>query len=122
MDLKENLEFDSHNGMSRVAMFWGVPVFPLLFCVMGFFISGVIGLTVFGWKGLFIPIPFVIFALFLRVISERDDKAMRRVMFIIRRWRYNRKYGRHLLITPRNPKWSKYNVHRQAKKRILAGE
>jgi type IV secretory pathway VirB3-like protein len=118
----EDLKFDSHNGMSRVPMFWGIPVFPLIFCVLGTFITGVIGISVFGAKGLIFPLPFILLALFIRVISERDDKAMRRFIFSIRRWRRNRKYGRHLLITPRNPKWSVVNVQRQAKKRVLNGE
>lgn len=118
----ETLKFDSHNGMSRVAMQWGIPVFPLIFCVMGFALTALVGLLVFGGWGILMAAPFVIFALFLRIISERDDKAMRRMFFSFRRWRRNRKYSRHLLITPRNSKWSRHNVQRQAKKRVLGGE
>lgn len=116
------LEFDSLNGMNRVAMTWGIPVFILIFGVMGLLVSLLIGVLTLGWWGIAPAVPFAVFLLFIRVISERDDKAMRRYSFAVSRFLLNRKYGRHLLITPRNPNWSKHNVQRDAKKRILSGE
>lgn len=31
----ETLKYDTHNAMGRVAMYWGIPVFPLIFLLMG---------------------------------------------------------------------------------------
>ncbi|APV28425.1 hypothetical protein E2Y33_23350 [Salmonella enterica] len=118
----ETLKYDTHNAMGRVAMYWGIPVFPLIFLLMGVAISFFVGIYLWGWWGIATPSPFIIALLALRIITERDDKAMRRFFFTRRRKRMNRKFGRHLLITPRNPKWRETNERRAIKKRILTGE
>lgn len=117
-----DLEFETHNAMGRVAMFAGVPVFPLLFLIMGFAVTLFASIYLWGWWGLLPPVPFVLAVIGLRLICERDDKAMRRFWFQRLRSRLNHKYGRHLLITPRNPQWSIKHARRIIKKRILTGE
>lgn len=119
---KEKLSFDSYNGMSRVAMFWGVPIFPLLFCFVGILFFGVIGFTLFGmWGGVLIS-PFIILVIFIRIVCEKDDKYLRRILFMVKRLFLNRKYGKNLLLTPQNPRWSLYYGRRFAQKRILSGK
>nr|WP_237747342.1 VirB3 family type IV secretion system protein [Salmonella enterica] len=86
--------------MSRVPNFAGVPVFALLFLSIGGVIGTFLSVYFWGWWGLLVALPFVLIILGLRIICERDDKAFRRLRFILRRRKMNRKYGRHLLITP----------------------
>lgn len=117
----QRLEFDSHNGMSRVPLFWGVPIFPLLLCFVGTLFSAVGGFTEFGvWGGL-LSLFFIIPGIALRIVCEKDDKYMRRLRFMVRRLRLNMKYGKSLFVSPQNPKWSAYYGRRYAKIRFSRG-
>lgn len=116
------LEFKTHNAMSRVAMFAGVPVFALLFLVMGCCISTFVCVYIWKWWGFSVAVPFILIIAGLRIICERDDKAFRRMRFYLRRWKLNRKFGRHLLITPRNSRWRHKYARRVIQKRILTGK
>ncbi|SHH68940.1 VirB3 family type IV secretion system protein [Pectobacterium carotovorum] len=122
MEQDEILEFDTHNAMSRVPMAWGVPVFALLFLAVGGLIATFAGVYLWGWWGFLAALPFILVIVGLRVICERDDKAFRRLRFYFRRQKMNRKYGRHLLITPRNIRWREKNARRVIQKRILTGK
>lgn len=119
-DVAEKLKFDSYSGMSRVPLFWGVPTFPLLLCFVGTLISGIAGLTLTGtgWGGLFAS-PFLLTAMVLRILCENDDKYLRRLRFMVRRFCLNLRFGRALLITPHNPVWSQYYGRRYAKVRFF---
>ncbi|MBW3154198.1 VirB3 family type IV secretion system protein, partial [Salmonella enterica subsp. enterica serovar Javiana] len=97
----EILKFETYKAMSRVPNFAGVPVFALLFLSIGGVIGTFLSVYFWGWWGLLVALPFVLIILGLRILCERDDKAFRRLRFILRRRKMNRKYGRHLLITPR---------------------
>lgn len=119
---EEALTFETHNAMSRVAMFCGIPLFPLIFLVIGLAVSLFAGIYFWGWWGLCPPVPFLLAMIGLRMICERDDKAMRRFFFHRRRYWMNWKYGRHLLITPRHAKWREKYARRIIKKHLLAGK
>ncbi|MEN4536651.1 VirB3 family type IV secretion system protein [Pantoea agglomerans] len=116
------LEFETHNAMSRVAMTVGVPLFVLIFHGLAFVVCFFAGIYCFGWWGLIFPaIPLLSF-LAIRIICALDDRALRRFKYSLRRRRLNHRYGRHLLITPRNPDWSKRNARRIIRKNFLPGE
>lgn len=122
MDEDQTLKFETHNGMARVAMFAGVPVFALLFLVVGGVISLFTGIYMLGWWGLTFAVPSVLALIFLRLICQKDDKAFRRFWFWRRRKALDRQYGRLLLLTPRNPVWRKKYARRSIQKRIITGE
>ncbi|HIC1896481.1 TPA: VirB3 family type IV secretion system protein [Citrobacter freundii] len=116
------LEFETHNAMSRVAMTVGVPLFVLIFHGLAFIVCFFAGIYFFGWWGLLPPIVPLLSFFAVRIICALDDRALRRFMFSLRRRRLNSLYGRHLLITPRNPDWSKLNARRIIRKNFLPGE
>lgn len=101
--MTEKPKYSAYAGLGRVAMFWGVPLIPLLI-VMGVFVfiallAGVLmgpGGLLFG--GLAIPI-----LLFLRKTCETDDQALRilwlEVLCVLRR-RSWRMFGRTLTLAP----------------------
>ncbi|PIJ49368.1 hypothetical protein BL250_12420 [Erwinia sp. OLTSP20] len=116
------LEFETHNAMSRVAMSIGVPLFVLIFHGLAFLVCLFAGIYFLGWWGL-LPPAFPLLSFFAaRIICALDDRALRRFKYSLRRRRLNRLYGRHLLITPRNPDWSKKNARRIIRKNFLSGE
>ncbi|MEA9446199.1 VirB3 family type IV secretion system protein [Candidatus Fukatsuia symbiotica] len=118
----EHLEFDSHNGMSRIPLFWGVPIFPLLLCFVGTLVFGVSGFSAFGGWGGLLALPFLLVGIALRIVCEKDDKYLRRLHFMLRRLRLNRRFGKSLFVTPQNPKWSQYYGRRYAKVRFSGGD
>ena len=101
--MTEKPKYSAYAGLGRVAMYWGVPLIPLLL-VVGFFvfvalIAGVFmgpGGLLFG--GLSVPI-----LLFLRKTCETDDQALRilwlEVLCVLRR-RSWRMFGRTLTLAP----------------------
>ncbi|EHO4880165.1 VirB3 family type IV secretion system protein [Escherichia coli] len=121
-ETNEILEFDTNNAMNRVAMFAGIPVFAFLFLVVIGCILTFSSVWMWGWWGFIVTIPFILAIVGLRIICERDDKAFRRFRFQLRRWKMNRKYGRHLLLTSRNPRWRDKYARRVIQKRILTGK
>lgn len=116
------LEFETHNAMSRVAMTIGVPLFVLIFHGLAFITCFFVGIYFFEWWGLIFAIPPLLSFFAVRIICALDDRALRRFKFSLRRRRLNSMYGRHLLITPRNPDWSKKNARRIIRKNFLSGE
>ncbi|MBG6246650.1 hypothetical protein CS369_21600 (plasmid) [Candidatus Symbiopectobacterium sp. 'North America'] len=116
------LEFETHNSMSRVAMTVGVPLFVLIFHGLAIILCFFAGIYFLGWWGLTLPILPLLSFFAVRIICALDDRALRRFKYSLRRRRLNRMYGRHLLITPRNPDWSKKNARRIIRKSFLPGE
>jgi hypothetical protein len=118
---KEKLLFDSYNGMSRPAMQWGIPIMPMIGLIMGALLSFGAGTAMFSWLwGLIFAFPFAVGLLALRLITSVDDRYFRRIRFAFRRLRLNLKYGKQLLLTPYNPKWSQYYGRRFSQKRYAA--
>ncbi|MFJ7316422.1 VirB3 family type IV secretion system protein [Pseudomonas sp. NPDC098747] len=118
---KKKLLFDSYNAMSRPAMYWGIPIMPMIALIMCSLLVFGIGTAIFSlvW-GLIFAFPFVIGLLALRLITSVDDRYFRRVRFGLRRLRLNLKYGKQLLLTPFNPKWSQYYGRRYSQKRYAS--
>lgn len=110
-----DLIFDSYNARSRPAVYLGVPIFPLLFLTFGGVAFGILSGVLFGW--IFGGIVVGIFAgliLALRLITAVDDRYIRRVLFGIRRIKWNLLHGRKLMITPYNPNWRRSYAKRFA--------
>lgn len=121
-DQNEILEFETHNAMSRVAMQIGVPLFVLIFHILALVICLFVGIYLFGWWGLSIPTPVVLSFFAIRIICALDDRALRRFRFVLRRQLMNKRYGRHLLLTPRYADWSKKNARHAIRKHFLTRE
>ncbi|WP_375122158.1 VirB3 family type IV secretion system protein [Pseudomonas sp. LW8] len=118
----KKLIFESYNAMSRPAKYWGIPIMPLLGLLMATAVSFIVGMVILSWIwGLVFAFPFVVAMIALRLISSIDDRYFRRVRFAIRRIRLNFKYGKRLLLTSFNPKWSQYYARRFAEKRYVSG-
>lgn len=119
---KKKLLFDSYNAMSRPAMQWGIPVMPMMGLLMGGLCGFGIGAALISWGwGVIFAFPFVVGLLALRLITAVDDRYFRRVRFAVQRIRLNFTYGKQLLLTPFNPKWSHYYGRRFSQKRYAAG-
>lgn len=77
-------DFSSYNGLDRVPQFLGLPMsaFLILFSFTGLLM--VIGITVFGFVGMFfVALGFPIF-MFLKTITASDDQAIRILGFEIK--------------------------------------
>lgn len=117
---KQKLMFESYNGMSRPAMFWNIPIMPMVGLLMGGLIAGVLGTALLSWIwGLVFLLPFVGSLIALRLLCSIDGQYLRRVQFACRRIRLNLKYGRPLLLTPFNPNWSKFYGKRFSQQRYV---
>jgi hypothetical protein len=118
---KEKLVFDSYNAMSRPAMHWGIPVMPMMGLVMGALFCFAAGAALISWVwGLIFAFPFLVALFALRLITSVDDRYFRRLRFGLRRLRLNMTYGKQLLLTPFNPKWSHYYGRRFSQQRYAA--
>ncbi|WP_421556739.1 VirB3 family type IV secretion system protein [Pseudomonas kitaguniensis] len=116
------LTSESYNGMSRPAMYWNIPIMPLIGLLMGGLVSGVIGIVLFSWIwGLVFLFPFLVVLIALRIVCVIDGQYLRRVKFGWRRIRSNQKYGRALLLTPSNPNWSAFYGKRFSQQRYVSG-
>lgn len=116
------LKFDTHSGMNRVPMKWGVPFVLLVVLVFLIVVSLAAGIYFFGWYGALCSAPFAIVLAAIKLLCALDDRALIRLRFVYRRHRLNKKYGRHLLFTPRNPEWSKNHARRIFKQNLLTRE
>lgn len=95
--------FSSYNGLDRVVMMFGVPLIPAVILFMAtLFISLIaqqfLGLIGFAFLGLGLPI-----FLFLKQISETDDRALSilalEILFKMKR-RYYSEFGNTLTYLP----------------------
>ncbi|WP_081036964.1 VirB3 family type IV secretion system protein [Pseudomonas corrugata] len=119
---KKVLLYPSYNAMSRPAMFWGIPIMPLV----GLFLAAVIVFVItatllsFIWA-LASLLPFVVAVCGLRIMTSIDDRYVRRVRFSVHRLWLNFKHGRQLLLTPYSPLWSQYYGKRFSRQRFITG-
>jgi len=121
-DALKKLIFPSYNGMSRPAMHWNVPIMPLVALLMGALIFGVAATALLSWVwGLTIAGLFLLALVVLRFICLIDAQYLRRVRFAMRRLKLNFTYGKPLLLTSFNPRWSKFYGERFSQTRIAAG-
>jgi type IV secretory pathway VirB3-like protein len=120
MSDKKKLLFDSYNAMSRPAIYFGIPIMPMIVLLIGSMVGFGAATALFSWVwGLVIACPFWIALLALRLITSVDDRYFRRVRFASRRLWFNLKYGKQLLLTPFNPKWSQYYGRRFSQQRYV---
>lgn len=74
--MDEFKEYPSYNALDRTAMFMGVPLLPAVMLLMVALLIFLVGGNTFGVAGfMFGFIVFPVF-LFLRQISQTDDKAL----------------------------------------------
>lgn len=118
----KKLIFESYNGMSRPAMFWSIPIMPFVGLLMGGLLFGIAATALLSWVwGVIAILPFVITLITLRFICLIDPQYLRRIRFAWRRLKLNFQYGRPLLLTPFNAKWSVLYGTRFSQTRHAAG-
>ncbi|RMU25761.1 conjugal transfer protein, partial [Pseudomonas savastanoi] len=95
---------------------------PMVGLLMGGLVFGVAATFLLSWVwGLFAASPFLIALIALRVVGLIDPQYLRRIRFARRRLWLNFKYGKPLLLTPFNPRWSKFYGARFSQKRYASG-
>lgn len=120
-DALKQLIFPSYNGMSRPAMFWNIPIMPLVGLLMGALIFGIAGTALLSWVwGLSFAGLFLSVLVALRFMCLIDPQYLRRVRFVLRRLKLNLKFGKPLLLTSFNPRWSHFYAERFSQTRIAA--
>lgn len=118
----KQLTFESYNGMSRPAMFWSIPIMPMVGLLMGGLVCGIAATTLLSWVwGLIAAAPFLIALIALRVVGLIDPQYLRRIRFGLRRLKLGLSYGKPLLLTPFNPQWSEFYGARFSQKRYAPG-
>jgi hypothetical protein len=118
----KKLIFESYNGMSRPAMFWSIPIMPMVGMVLGGVVCWGAGTALFNWVwGLIFATPFAAALVALRILCMIDAQYLRRVLFACRRLNLNLRYGRPLLLTPFNPNWSRFYGQRFSQQRYAGG-
>lgn len=115
------MRFESYNGMSRPAMWWSIPIMPLIGLLMAALLTGIAGTVIFSWVwGIAFAFVFLSAIIALRFICLVDHNYLRRIRFGWRRIKLNQKYGRGLLLTSVNPSWSKDYAQRFAQQSTTA--
>ncbi|KAF1042240.1 VirB3 family type IV secretion system protein [Xylophilus sp.] len=118
----EELLFPSYNAMSRPAMFLGVPLLPFVGIAVALLVVGGGGFALLPWWGaLLLMSPLLLALVGFAVVSSFDARYMRRVIFAVRRFFLNLKYGRGLRLAPINPLWSVFYGKRYAHCRYACG-
>ncbi|NRO99323.1 type IV secretion system protein VirB3 [Paraburkholderia sp. NMBU_R16] len=82
----ERTLYPSFGGLNRIAMIWGVPLFPALIVACSSLMASMFGGFVLGPGGLLIGTAGVPVFLFLRHICETDDQALRLFWLEFRCW------------------------------------
>lgn len=100
---EEYRTFSSYNGLDRVVMVFGVPLVPAVILLMILMFGSLIAQKILGLIGFaFVALGLPIF-LFLRSISETDDRAMNilafEMMFRLKR-KYYPEFGNTLTYVP----------------------
>ncbi|HBP4890403.1 TPA: conjugal transfer protein [Pseudomonas aeruginosa] len=118
----EQLLFPSYNAMSRPAMFMGIPILPFVGIAVALLVVGGIGFLLLPWWGaLLLILPLLLVLVGFAVMSSIDSRYIRRVIFAVRRFGSNLKYGRGLRLAPINPLWSVFYGKRFAHRRYASG-
>ncbi|OKS75521.1 conjugal transfer protein [Pseudomonas syringae pv. actinidiae] len=122
-EVLKKLTFESYNAMSRPAMFWNIPIMPMVGLLMGGLVFGVAVTFLLSWVwGLVAAAPFLIALIALRVVGLIDPQYLRRIRFGRRRLWLSLKYGKPLLLTPFNPQWNEFYGARFSQKRYAPGK
>jgi O-antigen/teichoic acid export membrane protein len=120
-DALKKLIFPSYNGMSRPAMYWNIPIMALVGLLMCALIFGIAATALLSWVwGLIIAGLFLSALVALRFLCLIDPQYLRRVRFVLRRLKLNFTYGRPLLLTSFNPRWSEFYAERFSQTSIAA--
>jgi type IV secretory pathway VirB3-like protein len=119
----KSLISDSYNGMSRPAMFAGIPIMPMVGLLLGGLLSGVAATSLLSWRwGIGCVLVFIAGLFVLRLLCALDAQYLRRVRFGLRRLRLNVSYGKALMLTSINPNWSQFYGQRFSKQRYASTE
>ena len=101
--MTEKPKYSAYAGLGRVAMYWGVPLIPLLIVAGTFVFLALLAGVFMGPGGLLFGALAVPILLFIRRTCETDDQALRilwlEVLCILRR-RSWRMFGRTLTLAP----------------------
>ena len=101
--MSEFIEYPSYNALDRTAMFMGVPLIPAVLLLMVALIIFVVGGNFFGVTGFMFGLLVFPLFLFLRQISQTDDKALR-ILYIETIFRLKRvafkEFGNTLTFVP----------------------
>jgi MFS family permease len=117
----KDLICESYNGMSRPAMFAGIPIMPMVGLLMGALVGGVCATALLSWHwGLAVVLFFGTGLFALRLMCAIDAQYMRRVRFAWRRIRLNLTYGKALMLTSANPNWSQFYGQRFSQQRYAS--
>lgn len=120
-DALKKMIFPSYNGMSRPAMYMNIPIMPMVGLLMGGLIFGIAATALLSWVwGLVIASLFLSALVALRFICLIDPQYLRRVRFALRRLKLNFTYGKPLLLTSFNPRWSEFYAERFSQTCIAA--
>ncbi|PCM96093.1 conjugal transfer protein [Pseudomonas aeruginosa] len=118
----EELLFPSYNAMSRPATFLGVPILPFVGIAVALLVVGTVGFLLFPWWGaLLLASPLFLALVGFSVVSSFDARYMRRIVYAMRRFSLNLRYGRGVCLTPINPLWSVFYGKRFAQRRHAGG-
>ena len=82
--MTEDKGLPTYGALSRTAMFFGMPVLPLAFVLVGSTILTVIGFMIIGGSALFIMLVPVPILAALRTFSANDDKAIEIIGYEVR--------------------------------------
>lgn len=95
--------FPSYNGLDRVVSFFGVPLVPLAIILVVLLLGALLAQKLFGIIGFtFLALGFPVI-LFLRYISETDDRAMYILaleLLFKRKRKYYQEFGNTLTYLP----------------------
>lgn len=75
--MRLKVEYPSYNGLSRVALYWGVPLMAIVFIVMISLVIAVLAAMFLGIGGILFGAVGLPFLLYLKQICETDDQALR---------------------------------------------
>lgn len=76
----EEETYSSYNAASRTAMFMGVPLMVVVLMMVLALVCAFIAQALLGLIGLLVVFPFFPIFLFIRQLTQTDDKAMRILM------------------------------------------
>jgi len=75
--MDEKTKYPSYNGLSRVAMWWGIPLMAIVIIAIVSLMTAVVASIFLGPGGLLFGAVGLPFLLYLKQICETDDQAFR---------------------------------------------
>ncbi|WP_321273661.1 conjugal transfer protein TraD [uncultured Vibrio sp.] len=76
MHSEEREQYASYNSLARKPLMLGIPIIPLIMGALLMLITGWIGLSFFGVKGLVFPAFIALGLLYIRIRSMEDSRAI----------------------------------------------